>query len=116
MTELATKEDLQAVVDSLNEQLSHQHSLNKTLVMIINELLLNTASASAALVIIAKAQTQGEISEDDLARLKEILDGFLSGKPERHRDLCVLLSKALMLDGGKDGMEERLREAFSKRI
>lgn len=114
MTEFATKDDLQAVVDSLNERLSHQHELNKTLVMIINELLLNTASASAALVIMSNCQGESDQSDDDAATLKHIREGFLNEKPERHRDLCVLLTKALMLEGGKDGMEERLREAFSK--
>ncbi|MGP5476881.1 hypothetical protein [Pseudomonas helleri] len=113
MTEYATKEELQAVIDDLNDRLRKQHVINKTVAMIVNELLVTSAASSMVIKTIAPMVSAPEGMESELEDRVNVAKTFLSSGTKRQEELCLILLQAV--SGDQQGIEEKLREAFSRK-
>ncbi|AIR90495.1 hypothetical protein [Pseudomonas cremoricolorata] len=113
MTELATKDELQTVINGLNERLARQHVINRTLAMILTEVMLTSTAASMVLGTITPMVTASDGLEEDLEDSVRISQGYLGDKADRQEQLCALLIQALSED--HQGIEEKLRETFSRK-
>ncbi|MEG0968513.1 MAG: hypothetical protein RSG92_24405 [Pseudomonas sp.] len=112
MTEFATKEELQAVIDDLNDRLRKQHVINRTMAMTVNEILMNSAASTMILKQIVTLVPFPEDRTKEQEDVRKIAKDFLQESPARQEKLCMLLIRALTSD--PEGMEEELRETFSR--
>jgi hypothetical protein len=111
VTELVTKEELEAVVDELNQRLVRQHSMNKALTLVLTEVLVGASAMSLALKRILPALSSQLSDQGLMEEVMAISDGFISEDVGRHKHLCQLLISAL---AGEEGIEEKMRETFIK--
>ncbi|AGN82858.1 MULTISPECIES: hypothetical protein [Pseudomonas] len=112
MTEFATKEELQAVIDDLNDRLRKQHAINRTIAMTLNEMLMNSAATNLILKKIVPLAAFPEDQKADHEDVSRIARDFLKDAPKRQEQLCLLLIEAIT--GSQDGIEEKLRDAFRR--
>lgn len=113
MTDFATKEELQTVIDDLNDRLRKQHVINKTVAMIVNELLVVTAASSMVVRTIAPMVKPPDGMEGELKDRQNVAATFLTDGTKRQEELCLLLLQAV--SGDQQGIEEKLREAFNRK-